>query len=165
MGEVRVAVRVRPFLPKEVLHNHQLCVRVVPDTVILGSDRTFSFDYAFGPTARHAQVYKSCVKPLVASLVDGYNATVFAYGQTGSGKTYTLGGGHVAYLPEEESGIIGRVAADLFVLLGERAADARAAVDVRVDLLDIQTGNKELHIREDDRGNTGNTTHSVLGCV
>ncbi|XP_038869830.1 kinesin-like protein kif7 [Salvelinus namaycush] len=70
-----------------------------------------------------------------------------------------------ASLPEE-SGIIGRVAADLFVLLVERrAVDARAAVDVRVsymelyqeelrDLLEVQTGNKELHIREDDRGNT-----------
>uniref|UniRef100_A0AAZ3RST0 Kinesin motor domain-containing protein n=1 Tax=Oncorhynchus tshawytscha TaxID=74940 RepID=A0AAZ3RST0_ONCTS len=154
MGEVcvRVAVRVRPLFPKNVLHNHQLCV--VPDTV-----------------------YKSCVKPLVASLVDGSNATVFAYGQTGSGKTYTLGGGHVASLPEEESGIIGRVAADLFVLLGERrAADARAAVDVRVsymelyqeelrDLLEVQTGNKELHVREDDRGNTGNTPRSVCARV
>uniref|UniRef100_A0A8C7MTF4 Kinesin motor domain-containing protein n=1 Tax=Oncorhynchus kisutch TaxID=8019 RepID=A0A8C7MTF4_ONCKI len=139
MGEVcvRVAVRVRPLFPKNVLHNHQLCV--VPDTV-----------------------YKSCC----------YNATVFAYGQTGSGKTYTLGGGHVASLPEEESGIIGRVAADLFVLLGER----RAAVDVRVsymelyqeelrDLLEVQTGNKELHVREDDRGNTGNTPRSARVCV
>uniref|UniRef100_A0A673Y8H1 Kinesin family member 27 n=1 Tax=Salmo trutta TaxID=8032 RepID=A0A673Y8H1_SALTR len=170
MGEVcvRVAVRIRPLLPKEVLHNHQVCVRVVPDSaqVMLGSDRTFSFDHAFGPTASQDQFYESCVKPLVASLVDGYNATVFAYGQTGSGKTYTLGGGHVASLVEEESGIIGQAAADLFVLLGERrAADVRSAADVRVsyvelyreelrDLLELHTAHRELHIREDDRGNT-----------
>ncbi|XP_071014801.1 kinesin-like protein KIF27 [Oncorhynchus clarkii lewisi] len=169
MGEVcvRVAVRIRPLLPKEVLHNHQVCVRVVPDSaqVMLGSDRTFSFDHAFGPTASQDQFYESCVKPLVASLVDGYNATVFAYGQTGSGKTYTLGGGHVASLVEEQSGIIGQVAADLFVLLGERAADVRSAADVRVsyvelyreelrDLLELHTAHRELHIREDDRGNT-----------
>ncbi|CAB1319455.1 unnamed protein product [Coregonus sp. 'balchen'] len=169
MGEVcvRVAVRVRPLLPKEVLHNHQVCVRVVPDSaqVMLGSDRTFSFDHVFGPTASQDQFYESCVKSLVASLVDGYNATVFAYGQTGSGKTYTLGGGHIASLPEEESGIIGQVAAELFVLLGERrAADVRAAADVRVsyvelyreelrDLLELHTAHRELHIREDDRGN------------
>ena len=99
MGEVcvRVAVRVRPLLPKEVLLNHQVCVRVVPDSaqVMLGADRTFPFDHALGPTSRQADVYESCVKPLLGQLIEGYNATVFAYGQTGSGKTYTLGGGHV----------------------------------------------------------------------
>ncbi|KAE8292090.1 Kinesin-like protein KIF27 [Larimichthys crocea] len=84
----------------EVLHNHQVCVRVVPDTaqVMLGSDRLFNFDHAFGPTASQDEVYESCVQPLVESLIDGYNATVFCYGQTGSGKTYTLGGGKLGKL-------------------------------------------------------------------
>lgn len=97
---VRVAVRIRPLLRKEILHNHQVCVRVVPDSaqVILGSDRLFSFDHAFGPTASQDGVYESCVQPLVESLVGGYNATVFCYGQTGSGKTYTLGGGNLGKL-------------------------------------------------------------------
>lgn len=91
---VRVAVRVRPLLPKELLHHHEACVRVVPGSaqVMFGSDRLFSYDHAFGPTATQDEVYESGVRPLVESLVDGYNATVFCYGQTGSGKTYTLGG-------------------------------------------------------------------------
>uniref|UniRef100_A0A3B5L2W1 Kinesin family member 27 n=1 Tax=Xiphophorus couchianus TaxID=32473 RepID=A0A3B5L2W1_9TELE len=95
---VRVAVRIRPLLRKELLHQHQVCVRVVPSgsgQVSLGSDRLFSFDHAFGPTASQDEVYESCVQPLVESLLDGYNATVFCYGQTGSGKTYTLGGGTI----------------------------------------------------------------------
>lgn len=94
---VRVAVRIRPLLPKEVLHNHEVCVRVVPGSaqVMLGPGRLFSFDHAFEPTASQDEVYGSCVQPLVGSLVDGYNATVFCYGQTGSGKTYTLGGGNL----------------------------------------------------------------------
>lgn len=29
-------------------------------------------------------------KPLVRSVMDGYNVCIFAYGQTGSGKTYTM---------------------------------------------------------------------------
>lgn len=66
--------------------------------VMLGSDRLFSFDHAFGPTASQDEVYESCVQPLVESLLDGYNATVFCYGQTGSGKTYTLGGGNLGEL-------------------------------------------------------------------
>ncbi|XP_023124279.2 kinesin-like protein KIF27 [Amphiprion ocellaris] len=161
---VRVAVRIRPLLPKEVLRHHQVCVRVVPSTaqVMLGSDRLFCFDHAFGPTASQDQVYESCVQPLVESLLDGYNATVFCYGQTGSGKTYTLGGGN----QDEEGGIIDRVAQDVFLLLGKKTlnsdgveATVRASYmelykeDLR-DLLEPHTIHKELHIRDDERGNT-----------
>ncbi|KAK9522843.1 hypothetical protein VZT92_019284 [Zoarces viviparus] len=161
---VRVALRVRPLLPKEVLHNHQVCVRVVPGSaqVMLVPDRLFSFDHAFGPTASQDEVYESCVQPLVESLVDGYNATVFCYGQTGSGKTHTLGGGNL----DEEGGIIDCVAEDLFLLLGEKrksgdGVEAKVRVsymelyrDELLDLLELHTNHKELHIRTDERGNT-----------
>ncbi|XP_038559877.1 kinesin-like protein KIF27 isoform X1 [Micropterus salmoides] len=161
---VRVAVRIRPLLPKEVLHNHQVCVRVVPgsEQVMLGSDRLFSFDHAFGPTASQDEVYESCVRPLVESLVDGYNATVFCYGQTGSGKTHTLGGGNL----DDEGGVIDHVAQDVFLFLGEKMGNSDGVeATVRVsymelygeelrDLLELHTIHKELHIREDERGNT-----------
>nr|XP_020458229.1 kinesin-like protein KIF27 isoform X2 [Monopterus albus] len=161
---VRVAVRIRPLLPKEVLHNHQVCVRVVPGSaqVLLGLDRVFSFDHAFGPTDSQDDVYESCVQPLVESLVDGYNATVFCYGQTGSGKTYTLGGGNL----DEDGGIIDRVAQDVFLLLGGKRKNSDGLeATVRLsylelyreelrDLLELHTIQKELHIREDERGNT-----------
>uniref|UniRef100_UPI0037E7B87F kinesin-like protein KIF27 n=1 Tax=Semicossyphus pulcher TaxID=241346 RepID=UPI0037E7B87F len=161
---VRVAVRIRPLLPKEVLHNHRVCVRGVPGStqVMLGSEKLFSFDHAFGPTASQDEVYESCVQPLVESLVDGYNATVFCYGQTGSGKTYTLGGWSL----DEEGGIIDRVAQDVFLLLGQKRTDSGGVeAKVRVsymelhmeelrDLLELHTIHKELHIRDDERGNT-----------
>ncbi|RXM94780.1 Kinesin-like protein KIF27 [Acipenser ruthenus] len=94
---VKVAVRIRPLLPKEILHNQQVCVRVVPNTqqVIMGKDRAFTFDFVFGQKSLQNELYVTCIKPLVLSLIEGYNVTVFAYGQTGSGKTYTIGGGHV----------------------------------------------------------------------
>ncbi|XP_028270102.1 kinesin-like protein KIF27 isoform X2 [Parambassis ranga] len=161
---VRVAVRIRPLLPKEVLHHHQVCVRVVPgsEQVMLGLDRCFAFDHAFGPTVSQDQVYESCVRPLVESLVDGYNATVFCYGQTGSGKTYTLGGGN----QDEEGGIIDHVAHNVFLLLEQMKQsgdDVQVAVrfsylelykEELLDLLEPHTIPKELHIREDERGNT-----------
>jgi kinesin family protein C2/C3 len=31
-------------------------------------------------------------RPLIRSVLDGYNVCIFAYGQTGSGKTYTMVG-------------------------------------------------------------------------
>ncbi|XP_029960078.1 kinesin-like protein KIF27 [Salarias fasciatus] len=161
---VRVAVRVRPLLPREVLHHHRVCVRVVPGSaqLMLGSDRLFSFDHAFGPAASQDDVYESCVQHLVKAAVDGYNATVFCYGQTGSGKTYTLGGRN----PDEEGGLIDRIARDLFVLVEDKTkSDDAEKVTVHVsymelykdelrDLLELPTIHKELFIREDERGNT-----------
>ncbi|XWS38476.1 hypothetical protein CRYUN_Cryun19dG0134600 [Craigia yunnanensis] len=41
--------------------------------------------------ASQKRVYEVVAKPVVESVLDGYNGTVMAYGQTGTGKTYTLG--------------------------------------------------------------------------
>ncbi|KAM7323043.1 hypothetical protein ACRRTK_018548 [Alexandromys fortis] len=161
---VKVAVRIRPLLCKEVLHKHQICVRDVPNTqqIIIGRDRVFTFDFVFGKNSTQDEVYNTCIKPLVLSLIEGYNATVFAYGQTGSGKTYTIGGGHVASVVEGQKGIIPRAIQEIFQSLSENpGVDFKVKVsyievykeDLR-DLLELETSMKELHIREDDKGNT-----------
>ncbi|KAH0628225.1 hypothetical protein JD844_009103 [Phrynosoma platyrhinos] len=158
---VKVAVRIRPLLSKEVLHNHQVCVRLIPNTqqIIIGKDRVFTFDFVFGKYSTQDEVYTTCIKPLVASLIEGYNATVFAYGQTGSGKTYTIGGASVA---EEERGIIPRAIQEIFQIIFENHnVDFTVKVsyievykeEVR-DLLELETSMKDLHIREDEKGNT-----------
>lgn len=38
------------------------------------------------------EIYDTTVRPLVASVLEGFNGCVFAYGQTGTGKTYTMEG-------------------------------------------------------------------------
>ncbi|KAF6273204.1 kinesin family member 7 [Rhinolophus ferrumequinum] len=90
---VRVALRVRPLLPKELLHGHQSCLRAEPGhgRVILGRDRHFGFHVVLDEDAGQEAVYQACVQPLLEAFFEGFNATVFAYGQTGSGKTYTMG--------------------------------------------------------------------------
>ena len=50
---------------------------------------------------------------MLASLLEGFNQTVFAYGQTGSGKTYTMGG-EFGKRDREHDGILPRVAEDIF---------------------------------------------------
>ncbi|XP_036044258.1 kinesin-like protein KIF27 isoform X2 [Onychomys torridus] len=161
---VKVAVRIRPLLCKEVLHNHQVCVRDIPNTqqIIIGRDRVFTFDFVFGKNSTQDEVYNICIKPLVLSLIEGYNATVFAYGQTGSGKTYTIGGGHVASVVEGQKGIIPRAIQEIFQSISENSSiDFKIKVsyievykeDLR-DLLELETSMKDLHIREDDKGNT-----------
>ncbi|NWY04220.1 KIF27 protein, partial [Nothoprocta ornata] len=161
---VKVAVRIRPLLSKEVLHNHQVCVRLVPNTqqIVIGKDRAFTFDFVFGKNSTQEEVYATCIKPLVVSLTEGYNATVFAYGQTGSGKTYTIGGGHIASIAEDEKGIIPRAIQELFQHISENhSIDFNVKVSyIEVykeelrDLLELETSVKDLHIREDEKGNT-----------
>lgn len=161
---VKVAVRIRPLLSKEVLHNHQVCVRLVPNTqqIIIGKDRAFTFDFVFGKNSTQGEVYTVCIKPLLLSLTEGYNATVFAYGQTGSGKTYTIGGGHIASIAEDEKGIIPRAIQELFQHISEnhnidfhvKVSYIEVYKEELRDLLELETSVKDLHIREDEKGNT-----------
>jgi kinesin family protein 18/19 len=53
-------------------------------------DQTFAFDRVFDETTTQGDVYEATTKPLLDSVLDGYNATVFAYGATGCGKTHTI---------------------------------------------------------------------------
>ena len=40
----------------------------------------------------YAEAVFAQTKPIVASVLDGYNVCIFAYGQTGTGKTFTMEG-------------------------------------------------------------------------
>ncbi|MBA0741301.1 hypothetical protein Gogos_014465, partial [Gossypium gossypioides] len=52
---------------------------------------TYEFDEVLTEFASQKRVYEVVAKPVVESVLDGYNGTVMAYGQTGTGKTFTLG--------------------------------------------------------------------------
>ncbi|XP_040825513.1 kinesin-like protein KIF7 isoform X1 [Ochotona curzoniae] len=160
---VRVALRVRPLLPKELLHGHQSCLRVEPalGRVTLGRDRHFDFHVVLAEDVGQEAVYQACVQPLLEAFFEGFNATVFAYGQTGSGKTYTMGEASVASLHEDEQGIIPRAMAEAFKLIDEN--DLRDCL-VHVsylevykeefrDLLEVGTASRDIQLREDERGN------------
>ena len=56
------------------------------------NDRQYVFDATFGADSTQQEVYVKTTQPLIQSVLEGYNATVFAYGATGSGKTYTMVG-------------------------------------------------------------------------
>ncbi|XP_073738361.1 kinesin-like protein KIF7 isoform X3 [Callorhinus ursinus] len=160
---VRVALRVRPLLPKELLHGHQSCVRADPQhsRVTLGRDRHFGFHVVLDEDTGQEAVYQACVQPLLEAFFEGFNATVFAYGQTGSGKTYTMGEASVASLHEDEQGIIPRAMAEAFKLIDENdLLDCLVHVSYLEvykeefrDLLEVGTASRDIQLREDDRGN------------
>ncbi|KAI5101256.1 kinesin-like protein kif7 isoform X1, partial [Silurus meridionalis] len=159
---VQVAVRVRPLLPKEILHNHESCITARPEEkrVTLGHDRHFHFDFVFEESSVQDDVYAVCVQPLIEAFFQGFNATVFAYGQTGSGKTYTIGEANISSVSDDEQGIIPRAVAEIFKLLDEndlsdfsvRVSYLEVYKEIFRDLLEVETASKDIHIREDDKG-------------
>ncbi|GJD12503.1 Chromosome-associated kinesin KIF4 [Galdieria sulphuraria] len=89
---VTVAVRVRPFSSLESSHGRQCCLQVEKqDTIMIGKDKSFTFDHVFDSNTSQEELYKSIVLPLINGIFEGFHSCLFAYGQTGSGKTYTMG--------------------------------------------------------------------------
>ncbi|KAK8446765.1 hypothetical protein SEVIR_9G541000v4 [Setaria viridis] len=96
---VRVAVRLRPKNSEDLAHGADFdsCVELQPESKRLKlkknnwSCESYRFDEVFSENASQKRVYEVVAKPVVESVLEGYNGTVMAYGQTGTGKTYTVG--------------------------------------------------------------------------
>lgn len=113
-------------------------------------EHRFVFDRLFDETVAQEEVYANTTRPLLDSVLDGYNATVFAYGATGCGKTHTISG------TPQSPGIIFLTMKELF----DKIADIRDTklVDVSLSYLEIynetirdllEPSNKQLVLRED----------------
>jgi kinesin family member C1 len=95
-GNVRVLVRVRPFLPNDG-DNRETALCCNKDETSLSCTipnkpaNLFHFDHVFSDKSTQDGVYKE-VSELIQSSMDGYRVCIFSYGQTGSGKTWTMSG-------------------------------------------------------------------------
>uniref|UniRef100_A0A3B4F7J7 Kinesin-like protein n=1 Tax=Pundamilia nyererei TaxID=303518 RepID=A0A3B4F7J7_9CICH len=99
---VRVVVRCRPFSRREEIAGSenileiddklgQITIRnpkAPPDEPM----KVFTFDSVYGWNSKQSDIYDDAVRPLVESVLQGFNGTIFAYGQTGTGKTHTMQG-------------------------------------------------------------------------
>ncbi|XP_051961530.1 kinesin-like protein KIF3B [Xyrauchen texanus] len=100
---VKVVVRCRPMNERERVANFE---RVVSVDVKLGQvyvcnprgasshehPKVFTFDSVYDWNSKQMELYDETFRPLVDSVLFGFNGTIFAYGQTGTGKTYTMEG-------------------------------------------------------------------------
>ncbi|XP_068214195.1 kinesin-like protein KIF21A isoform X3 [Palaemon carinicauda] len=149
-SSVRVAVRIRPQIARELIEMCRVCTSVTPGEpqVWLGSDKAFTYDYVYDIGTSQGEVYESCVAGLIEGCFEGYNATVLAYGQTGSGKTYTMGTGLEVDSKEDTVGIIPRAVDHLFRGIEERRAAAKeadtAAPDFKVTAHFMELYNEEI---------------------
>jgi len=73
--------------------------------------KSFTFDGVYGVGSTTEQIYADVGFPLVESVMEGYNGTVFAYGQTGCGKSFTMQGVND---PVSQKGIIPRAFEHIF---------------------------------------------------
>lgn len=75
--------RIRPQIAREVIDGCRICTNVTPGEpqVILGSDKSFTYDFVFDTHENQQIVYENCALNLVNGALQGYNATVLAYGQ------------------------------------------------------------------------------------
>ena len=95
---IKVSVRCRPMNGKEKKEGYQNCVQVDSERgEVLVSlqnqpQRNFFYDKVYGPTSKQDVVFQETAQPIVQSVYEGYNGTIFAYGQTGTGKTFTMEG-------------------------------------------------------------------------
>jgi len=95
---IKVSVRCRPMNQKEKMEGYQNCVEVDSDRGEVSvhqpnaPKRTFWYDKAYGVSSTQEQVFQETAMPIVESVCQGYNGTIFAYGQTGTGKTFTMEG-------------------------------------------------------------------------
>jgi kinesin family protein 5 len=93
-------------------------------------DDSFTYDRVFSKFAPQAEVYEHAARPIVESVLEGFNGTVFAYGQTGSGKTYTMEG---EYLDDESThGVIPRMVNSIFDGIFNAAAHIEFYVKVAI---------------------------------
>ncbi|XP_026146411.1 kinesin-like protein KIF3C isoform X2 [Carassius auratus] len=114
IGEaVKVVVRCRPLNRKEESMGYE---NIVQMDVKLGQValrnpkaglgellKSFTFDAVYDACSKQSDLYDETVRPLIDSVLRGFNGTIFAYGQTGTGKTYTMQG---QWLDAERRGII-----------------------------------------------------------
>ncbi|KAM0335796.1 hypothetical protein ACHAQA_000846 [Verticillium albo-atrum] len=134
-GNVRVVVRVRAFLPREITRGAECLIEMNPmtqeTTLLVPNDddpansrsksrkvveeKNFTFDNSFWSHdtkdkhyAPQEEIYNTLGEDFLDHNFEGYHTCIFAYGQTGSGKSYTMMG------TPDHPGLIPRTCEDLF---------------------------------------------------
>uniref|UniRef100_A0A3Q0T9I3 Kinesin-like protein n=1 Tax=Amphilophus citrinellus TaxID=61819 RepID=A0A3Q0T9I3_AMPCI len=178
---VKVVVRCRPLSRKEESSGPaggivQMDLRL--GQVILRNPRappsepqkTFTFDAVYDANSKQRELYDESVRPLIDSVLAGFNGTIFAYGQTGTGKTYTMQG---AWLDPEKRGVIPNAFDHVFTHISRSQSDKQYLVrasyleiyleEIR-DLLDPNhTNARGLELRENP--DTGVYVQDLTSCV
>ncbi|XP_018550041.1 kinesin-like protein KIF25 [Lates calcarifer] len=180
-GNIRVHCRVRPVLPFDHIQSsssgsgpassEEVVYAISDDTVMVNCLKTgmpvqnkmFEYERVHGPEDSQDAVFEE-VKPLLTSLLDGYNVCIMAYGQTGSGKTHTMMGSqpleeHSRTQQEAQQGIIPKAAAELFRLISEKPAESHT---VEVSVMEVYNNEVFDLLAKDEQGKAAGQRRDVI---
>eukprot|EP01083_Nonionella_stella_P173136 596324_1 len=96
-SNVRVIIRVRPFISREKKLNDTKCISIndANNSIIIQNNdkkKEYTYDKILDQSSSQTQVFENGPKQIIQKTLQGYNGCIFCYGQTGSGKTYTMYG-------------------------------------------------------------------------
>ncbi|KAF4968899.1 hypothetical protein FSARC_3771 [Fusarium sarcochroum] len=158
-GNVKVVVRVRAFLKRELERQAKCLIEMDPITQLTTlfspddqdpvaaklktrkviEEKKFTFDNSFWSHdtddkhyAHQGDVYNSLGEDFLDHNFEGYHTCIFAYGQTGSGKSYTMMG------TPDQPGLIPRTCEDLFERIdAAHSENSNVAYNVRVSYFEV----------------------------
>uniref|UniRef100_A0A336KW17 CSON001206 protein n=1 Tax=Culicoides sonorensis TaxID=179676 RepID=A0A336KW17_CULSO len=175
---IRVVIRVRPFNRQELEQNQRNIIRVLDKSNLMfdpeddheeffyhGVKQThrdltkrvrkkmnMEYDDIFDWDANNSEIFEISTKPLIESLMQGYNCSVFVYGATGAGKTYTMLGS------AETPGITFLTMKALFDRIGELEDDRKFEIGISYlevyneQVMNLLTKSGPMNLREDGNG-------------
>ncbi|CAK9040157.1 Kinesin-like protein KIF19 [Durusdinium trenchii] len=127
-SRISVAVRCRPLSNSEKNNEVVDICRVMDQRLVIlldpgaastdylrhdkSKEKRFAFDQAFDPETSNQQIFQATTQPLIGSILQGFNCSVFAYGSTGAGKTFTMIG------TQQSPGVMSHTVDSLFAQSG-----------------------------------------------
>lgn len=175
---MQVVLRVRPLSRRELEQNQRSIIRVADsNTIIFDPDEdedefffhgakqthrditkrvsknlTMAFDQVFNNQARNNDIFEFSMRPLVQSVMQGYNCSAFVYGATGAGKTFTMLGN------EENPGVTYLTMKELFDQIEEHSSERKFDIGISYlevyneQVMNLLTKTGPLKLREDANG-------------
>lgn len=175
---IRVVIRVRPFNRQELEQNQRNIIRVLDNSNLIFDpeddqeeffyhgvkqnhrDMTkrvrkkmnMEYDDIFDWDANNPEIFEVSTKPLIESLMQGYNCSVFVYGATGAGKTFTMLGSNVT------PGITFLTMRALFERIEELEDDRKFEIGISYlevyneQVMNLLSKSGPLNLREDGTG-------------
>ncbi len=95
--------------------------------------KTFYFDSVYDYRGNQEEVFNNTARPILESVMKGYNGTIFAYGQTGTGKTHTMEGQN----NPKDKGVVPRTIDWIFDNIKSASSQQNQQFLVRVSMVEI----------------------------
>lgn len=158
---VMVHLRIRPLNDDDIArYGSTSSIEYTDDSrgiVVIRKDyekKTFNFDSVFDYNSRQDFIFNRVAYPVVNSVIEGYNGTIFSYGQTGTGKTFTMigaAGDLQGIIPRSAQHIFSHIQSSTTHAFSVKVGFLQIYMEMLQDLLN-PNAEKQIRIRENPEG-------------